>query len=641
VAPEIDPATVAVVRGYLEATSREMGVALTRNAASAIFIEGQDFSCAILDADRELVAAANYDPSHLCSMAFAADWAVMEMGGRIGERDVILQNDPYRGGTHVPDVTMFAPVLVDGALVAYVVTRAHHLDIGGMSPGSVPAGARDVFAEGLRIPPTHWERDGEEVAETVDWIMGNVRLPEVELSDFRAQVASLRTGQARLRELCARYGVGTVRDSMEALKDQSERHMRAFITSIPDGVYRGSDLMDGDGNTPYRYAIVAEVTIAGDEATIDFTGSSLQAEGSINLPFASTASAVYSGIIPLAGSTIAFNQGCFRPLRFVAPRGSIANAQPPAPTFGCTTDAPLHVIEAILDALAQAIPDRVIAGSYATCNVVAGSGLDGVGEPFLFWFFYEGGWGATSRRDGWNATPNQSANFCDYPVEILESVYPLRCDTIELLAGSGGAGRHRGGLGTAHEYTFLARTNLSGFADRHELPPAGRLGGEDGAASRFLLRRAGADAWVGIEEEAGNPSKFSNLIMQPGDRLRVENGGGGGFGPPAERDPAGLAGDVADGIAETTLLAPRPADTSGEVREAAPVDTFAERARAVVEPRERTVCRATCPLQADPLRCPYHHDHALAFWPVSSLATWTRRNCLLRDELEAELSRRR
>ena len=358
-------------------------------------------------------------------------------------------------------------------LVAYVVTRAHHLDIGGMAPGSVPSGARDVFAEGLRIPPVYWQRSGEEVAQTVDWIMSNVRLPEVELSDFRAQVASLRTGQERLRELCDRYGVATVMASMDALKDQSERHMRAFISSIPDGVYRGSDLMDGDGNTPYRYEIRAAITVAGDQAIIDFSGSSLQAEGSINLPFASTASAVYSGIIPLAGSAIAFNHGCFRPLRFIAPRGSIVNAQPPAPTFGCTTDGPLHVIEAMLDALAQAIPDRVIAGSYATCNVVAGSGTGDDGDPFLFWFFYEGGWGATSGRDGWNCTPNQSANFCDYPVEIIESVYPVRCDAIELLAGSGGAGRHRGGLGTAHEYTFLTRTNLSGFADRHELPPVG------------------------------------------------------------------------------------------------------------------------------------------------------------------------
>lgn len=629
---EIDPATVAVIRGYLEATSREMGVALTRNAASPIFIEGQDFSCAILDARRELIAAANYDPSHLCSMAFAADWAVMELGDRIGVNDVIVQNDPYRGGTHVPDVTMFAPVAVDGELVAYVVTRAHHLDVGGMSPGSVPSGARDVFAEGLRIPPTHWERDGEEVAQTVDWVMTNVRLPDVELSDFRAQVASLRTGQQRIRDLCTRYGVPVVANAMEAVKDQSERHMRAFITSIPDGTYHGADLMDGDGNTSYRYRIEAHVTIAGDEATIDFTGSSLQAEGSINLPFASTASAVYSGMIPLAGTEIAFNHGCFRPLRFVAPRGSIVNAQPPAPTFGCTTDAPLHVIEAMLDALSHAIPDRIIAGSYATCNVIAGSG-EQAGEPFLFWFFYEGGWGAAGWRDGWNCTPNQSANFCDYPAEIIESAYPVRCDVIELLPGSGGAGRRRGGFGTAHEYTFLAQTTLSGFGDRHELPPAGRLGGEPGAPSRFLLRRAGEDRWIGIEEATGNPSKFANLIMEPGDALRVENGGGGGYGPPTERDRAAAEQDAADGLAERVLLAPRPSNVDLPARGAAPADALAARARAVVDPLAESVCRTTCPLKADPLQCPYHHPHALAFWPASTLRTWTRRNCQLAGRL--------
>ena len=191
--------------------------------------------------------------------------------------------------------------------------------------------------------------------------------------------------------------------------------------------------------------------------------------------------------------------------------------------------------------------------------------------------------------------------------------------------------------GHAHEYTFLTRTNLSGFADRHELPPLGRLGGEDGAPSRFLLRRAGAEEWSGVEDAAGNPSKFSNLIMEPGDSLRVENGGGGGFGPARRARSCRARDRIADGVATATPLAARPVATAAAVREQAPADQLAERARAIVEPHEETVCRATCPLQADPLRCPYHHAHALAFWPATSLATWTRRHCLLRDELEAEL----
>ena len=624
------------MRGYLEATSREMGVSLTRNAASPIFIEGQDFSCALLDARRDLVAAANYDPSHLCSMAFAADWAVIEIADEIADDDVIALNDPYRGGTHLPDVTMFSPLHVDGVLVAYIVTRAHHLDIGGMAPGSVPSGARDVFAEGLRIPPVYWQRAGEEVAATVDWIMSNVRLPEVELSDFRAQVASLRTGQERLRELCERYGVATVMASMDALKDQSERHMRAFISSIPDGVYHGSDRMDGDGNTPYRYEIRAAITVAGDQATIDFSGSSLQAEGSINLPFASTASAVYSGIIPLAGSAIAFNHGCFRPLKFVAPRGSIVNAQPPAPTFGCTTDGPLHVIEAMLDALAQAIPDRVIAGSYATCNVVAGSGTGDDGDPFLFWFFYEGGWGATSGRDGWNCTPNQSANFCDYPVEIIESVYPVRCDAIELLAGSGGAGRHRGGPGHgprvhvphAHEPERIRRPPRAATGR-----PSRRRGrrAEPLPAAPRGLRRLGRRRGRGRQpEQVLEPDHGAR--RQPARRERRRRR----VRSPAERDAAELATDIADGIATATPLADRPVATATRCGSRRRPTTW-RNARAPSSSRTRRPSAGGVPLQADPLRCPYHHAHALAFWPATSLATWTRRHCLLRDELEAEL----
>jgi N-methylhydantoinase B/oxoprolinase/acetone carboxylase alpha subunit len=538
-----------------------------------------------------------------------------------------------------------------------------------MSPGSVPAGARDVFAEGLRIPPMFWERDGREVPETVEWIMSNVRLPRVELSDFRAQVASLRTGQQRIRELCTRYGARGVATSMARIKDFSEQRMRALIESIPDGTYRSQDLLDGDGNTTDRYAIAATITVAGTEATIDFTGSSRQADGSINLPFASTASAVYSAIIPLAGTSVPFNHGCFRPLRFIAPRGSIVNAQPPAPTFGCTTDSPLHVIEAILGALGQAIPERVIAGSYATCNILAGSGEQEDGEPFLFWFFFEGGWGASAARDGWNCTPNQSANFRDYPVEIIESEYPLRCDAVSLLSDSGGAGKHRGGLGTAHEFTFLARTSLSGFGDRHDLRPKGRAGGRPAAGSRFLIQRKGEEDWVGVEDVARSASKFSQLIVEPGDRLRVENGGGGGFGDPAERDPAALAADVADGIVSAAVatseygasdLAPAvaahrssthphplsdltdesPAELLGVVRAAPPAVTFVEPVHEVIRACEESVCRASCPLQADSLRCPYHHDHALEFWPIDALRSWTDQQCALRSELLPRLPAR-
>jgi len=669
--PLADLVTTAVVGGYLESTCREMGLSLTRNAISPIFIEGQDFSCAIIDARRELVAAANYDPSHLCSMAYAADWAAMDLGAdSIRPGDVVISNDPYRGGTHLPDVTMFSPVVLDGRLVAYAVTRAHQLDVGGMAPGSIPSGARDVAAEGIRIPPLRWQVDGRENPDVVDFVLANVRLPDVQLSDFRAQVASLRTGQERLNHLCERYGVDVVVDAMERVKDQSEAMMRAFIASIPDGSYSFTDYMDGDGNTRYRYAIHVTVTVAGDEATVDFAGTSEQAEGAINSPFAMTASSVFNAFLQLAGTEIPFNQGCFRPIRFHAPRRSLVNPQPLGAVFGCTTDTPLRVIDTITGALAGALPDRVIAGSYGTCNVVAGSGKGSDDEDFLFWFFYEGGWGGASWRDGLSTTPNQSANFRDYPVEIIESAYPLRCERVALVPDSGGPGRHRGGLGTVHEFTFLARTVLSGFGDRHEFRPYGLAGGLPGAGSRFLVRRAGSDRWLPMEEVAGNPSKFAGLVMEEGDALMIVNGGGGGYGDPRDRARDALAADVAEGLvsveqAETAYGAtslpsssvhvgdPGPAVTAdlpaltyasapeeiGEVRAAASTDLFAGRARDALRSVEGGFCRGSCPLRADPLRCPYYHPQALEFWTVAALKRWTVRFCPISDRLLGEFER--
>lgn len=669
-AAQADLVTTAVVGGYLESTCREMGLSLTRNAISPIFIEGQDFSCAIIDPARELVAAANYDPSHLCSMAYAADWAAIDLGAdAVGPEDVIICNDPYRGGTHLPDVTMFTPVLFEGRLVGYAVTRAHQLDVGGMAPGSIPSGARDVAAEGIRIPPLKWQVDGRENPDVVDFVLANVRLPDVQLSDFRAQVASLRTGQERLRHLCERYGSDVVLNAMAKLKDQSEAMMRAFITMIPDGAYAFTDYMDGDGNTEFRYAIRVTVTIAGDEATVDFTGTSEQAEGAINSPFAMTASSVFNAFLQLAGTEIPFNQGCFRPIRFHAPRGSLVNPQPLAPVFGCTTDTPLRIIDTITGALASALPDRAIAGSYGTCNCVAGSGVGFDNEPFLFWFFYEGGWGGASWRDGLSTTPNQSANFRDYPVEILESAYPLRCERRSLLRDSAGAGEHRGGVGTLHEFRFLARTVLNGFGDRHEIRPYGLAGGLPGAGSRFLVRWAGSDSWIPMEEVSGNPSKFAGLVMEPGDRLMILNGGGGGFGDPALRPVDQVISDVGEGLvsveearsiygrdldlgpdgmgdggtniakslARLTRESP-PADL-GTVREAPSRDVFAHQARAALSAVEHGHCRRECPLQADPLRCPFYHPEALEFWPIPSLKRWTSRRCPISDRLLGELDR--
>jgi N-methylhydantoinase B/oxoprolinase/acetone carboxylase alpha subunit len=401
--------------------------------------------------------------------------------------------------------------------------------------------------------------------------------------------------------------------------------------------------MDGDGNNTCRYAIHAKVTISDDELFVDFSGTSEQAEGAINLPYAATASAVFNSVLQLAGDDIPFNHGCFRAIGIHAPRGSLVNAQPPAPTFGCSTDAPLRVIDTIVGALGEVIPHRAIAGSYGTCNIVAGSGVD-QGEEFLYWFFYEGGFGASGSRDGWNVTPNQSANFRDYPIEIIESEYPLICDTVSLMPDSGGAGRYRGGLGSLRQFTFTAEAVLSGFGDRHEIRPYGLAGGHAGSGSQYRLRRAGTEDWIEFAQFAQSNSKWSGVVVYPGDSLEVVNGGGGGYGDPTQRDPDMLAKDLREGLvteAGAEAYKPGAVDLSltafsspaeiGEVRPAASKDPVAGKLRAAVA--EVVGCRTECPLKADPNACAFHHDVAPEFWSVNALKQWAGRTCPKADVL--------
>jgi N-methylhydantoinase B/oxoprolinase/acetone carboxylase alpha subunit len=680
---ETDPVTLAVIQGYLEATCREMGTSLVRNALSPIFIEGQDFSCAILDADRQLVAAANYDPSHLCSMAYAADWAVLELGPeKIGPADVVVLNDPYRGGSHVGDVTMFRPVYFEGALIGYVITRAHHLDLGGASPGSIPGGFREIYAEGLRIPPVRWIQNGEEVGEVLEFILSNVRLPSIQVKDLRAQLASLNTAEARLVRLCDKYGPEIVVSAIGSLLDQSEIMMRSVIEEIPDGSYEFEDFMDDDGVRPEHYRIRVRVEVAGSEALVDFSGTSVQAEGAINSPYAMTASSTFNAFLQIAGPDVPFNHGCFRPVRIVAPRRSLVNPEPPGPTFGCTTDTPLRIIDCITGALAQAIPERIIAGSYGTCNCLAGMGENRSGDEFIFWFFYEGGWGAARYRDGWNSTPNQSANFLNYPVEIIESQYPLICRRVELRPDSGGSGRHRGGLGTVHEIEFDTQTVLSGFGDRHVMKPYGLFSGQAGAPNGFEFIAYRAVEGQPIETPTSTSgSKFANFIVKRGECIRILNGGGGGYGSPLERIPEAVLGDVRDGLvseqsanedygvvvlkgdssdwiidldatsrrrAELTAKAARDqvgydevslAIRAGKrpVREPAPPDLLGEKVREALAGFEWSYCRSTCPKLARAELCPLYKEEALAFWSAYAFQQWVRRHCPLKENLAGRL----
>lgn len=669
-----DPIRATVLARAFEAICGEMGNAMIRTATSAVFTEGRDFSCALVDPRAQLVAAANYDPSHLAAMPTTAACALLELGlEEIVDGDVILVNDPYRGGGHLTDIALIRPCFADGRLLAFAVNRGHHIDVGGMAVAGFPGTARSVYQEGLRIPPVRWFEGGVERRQVMDLILLNVRFPRAQHGDFLAQLASCVTAERRLRELVDRYGFDVVERAMAGAQDHSERLMRAAIVGIADGTSRFRGLVDDDGVGNGPFAIDVAVTIAGDRAIVDFAGTSRQADGPINSSFSNTIGSCFNAFL-FAFGDIPFNDGCFRPIEFRVPRGSFLNPVPPAPVFGGVTDVSIHVIEAVSGALAQVVPERIAAASYGTCLNVAGGGFDDArGEPFGFYFFQEGGWGATAWRDGWTSVPNPTSNFNDYPVEVLESDLPLRVRAVDLNEGSAGAGRFRGGFGTRRTIELLADVEVSALGDRFVIPPFGLSGGTDGRPNRLLVRQAGQSVARTFADAFGtvSPSKFASLPLRAGDRLILETGGGGGYGDPFERDPAAVAADVRDGLvtrgeardaygvalgadtlvdgeATAALRSRRSVAVTGVDVDAVPVPPpddsgavgaeIAAVARLVARIESGVAddpCRTRCPKAGAAHRCPFHHPYATDFWTADSLERWAARNCLLAGRLSS------
>jgi N-methylhydantoinase B/oxoprolinase/acetone carboxylase alpha subunit len=681
----LDPVLARVLGRAFESVCTEMGSAMIATAVSAIFVEGRDFSCALLDDRAELVAAANYDPSHLSAMPLTAEYALIELGWEtLGECDVILVNDPYRGGGHLPDICVIRPIFVEGEMVGLAMNRGHHIDIGGMSVAGFPGTARSIFQEGLRIPPVKWFEAGVEQRGAMDLVLMNVRFPREQLGDFRAQLASCLTAERRIRDLAERHGRDAVVAAMQETKDYSERLMRAAIGAIPDGSYRFRDVMDDDGVVDGRYEIAVELRVAGEEVEVDFSGSSAQAQGPVNSSYGNTLGSVFNAFLHTFGAEIPFNHGCFRPVSIEAPRGCLVNPIPPAPVFGGVTETSVRIIDSVFGALAQVVPGRVCAGSYGTCINLAGGGWDEERDgAFGVYFFQEGGWGATSWRDGWTSVPNPTSNFNDYPAEVIESTLPVRCTEVSLHEDSGGAGRFRGGLGTRRGYELLADgCEVNALGDRFEVPPFGLEGGGPGAPAELTLRRAGAEGERSFAADAGlrSASKFSGVPLRRGDRVWMTTGGGGGFGPAVERDPDAVRADVLEGfvsaraareeygvsivgegdatvveVEETARLrdaravvpierridGDTVAPTAPRGREASDI-ARAEGLFAAVRARiGEDPCRTVCPKEGDPVRCPFHHPFADAFWDASMLERWASRNCpiaqgMREDDQEAE-----
>ncbi len=537
----IDPILLEVLRNRLEAIADEMEVTLLKSAASPIVKEGLDASAALFNIRGETIAQAAAIPIHLGALQCAAQRMVRAFPPeRLRDGDAFILNDPYDGGTHLPDITLAVPVFSEGRAVALACTMCHHQDVGGRTPGSVPTDATELYQEGIIIPPTQLFRAGELDDNLFGLLTRNVRLPDVFTGDLMAQVAAGRLGGIRLRELFDTHGTETVLDYIEELLTRAETLTRREVEAIPDGEYRFEDYLDNDGvELDRRVKIAVTVRVRGSSMTFDFTGTDPQVRGPFNSVPASTLSAVYYAIRAISDPSIPNNGGCFRAVDAVLPEGSVVNPRPPAPV-SCRTATIKRIADTILGALVRALPHRMPAANSGTLLVMAFGGNDPrSGRPFVASELAAGGMGARPRKDGIDVIETDVSNCMNIPVESVEMSFPLRIPRAGLWTDSGGAGRFRGGLGL--EKVYEATTTdvmVSHRGERFASVPWGLHGGAPGRCARaFILRKDGR------REEL--PSK-KMLVLHPGDQLWEYIAGGAGYGDPLDRDPELVLADVLD-----------------------------------------------------------------------------------------------
>jgi N-methylhydantoinase B len=531
-----DPIELEVFKHLFHSIAEEMGAALRRTAFSPNIKERRDYSCALFDAAGNVLAMGDHMPVHLGSMPMSVRAAIAEL--RLAPGDVAMLNDPFRGGTHLPDITVVAPVFVgstrrNAAPEFFVAARAHHADVGGTYAGSMGP-CREIYQEGFRIPPVKIVRAGTLDRDILALLLNNVRTPEEREGDLSAQLAACHTGSTRLLELCARYGIPRVQRAARALLDYSEKMMRAFLATAPPGSYAAEDVLDDDGvsEEPVRIAVRITFPHAIKSASrkprpvvVDFTGSSPQVEGSINAVEAITYSACFYVFRCLLREDVPATAGLMRPIELTAPEGSVVNARPPAAVAGGNVETSQRIVDVLLRALAQALPEHIPAASSGTMNNLTIGGMDnrsGKPVPFAYYETIAGGSGASAAHDGVSGVHTHMTNSLNTPAEALEYSYPLRVMKYALRAGSGGEGKHRGGDGIVREMEVLADATVTLLADRRKSRPYGLAGGEDGAPGRTEILRADGSTDL-------MPSKGSTRLRR-GERVRIETPGGGGWG---------------------------------------------------------------------------------------------------------------
>jgi N-methylhydantoinase B len=539
-----DPVTLEVIRNRLDMIAEEMQLTLLRSSCSPIVKEGLDASASLFTADGVALAQACAIPIHLATLIPA----VAEICRRfptetMRDGDVYLLNDPYAGGTHLPDIALVVPVFASGRLLALAATMTHHQDVGGLAAGSVPTNATEIYQEGLRLPAVAWARGGVFDETLTAVLRANVRIPDVFIGDLHAQVAACRLGARRLAEAAARHGDNTLLAAFGLLIDRSEAMTRAALRALPEGSWTAEDWLDNDGialDAPLRIAVTA--TLCAGSVHFDLTGSSPQARGPVNaVPSGSLAAACFA-VRAITDPSIPSNGGCFRPISLTLPEGSIVNPRLPAPVNARSATIK-RITGCMLAALAGAAPERMPAPSAGELLVMAFGGQWADGRPFVTGELLAGGSGAGPGYDGVDAIETDATNCMNLPAEAMELEAPIRIRRWSLRAGSGGAGTFRGGLGQVKEYEVLgaiaAPLSFSHRGERHAIPAQGLAGGGPGARAVSTIHRAG-----GVVEVIRSKCVTT---LGPGDRVVVETAGGGGWGDPARRDPARRAEDIANG----------------------------------------------------------------------------------------------
>jgi N-methylhydantoinase B len=537
----VDPITLEVIRNKLDDVANEMEITLLKSSHSPIVKEGLDASAAIFDARGQQVAQATASPIHL-GMIIPAVQRFVELfpPETMQEGDAYILNDPFDGGTHLPDLVVSVPVFADGEPIALSTAITHHQEMGGRSPGSTPMDATEIFQEGLRVPPLKLFDAGEPNPTLLAMIERNVRIPETVIGDIYGQLAACHAGRQGILSLLARYGPDTLAAAMDELLDRAERLTREAIARIPDGTYHFVDYLDNDGiDLDRRIRLEATVTIDGSDFLVDMTGTDPQVKGPINCVPASTLSGIYYVVKIATDPTIPNNAGCYRPVTAILPKGSIVNAEPPA-AVNARAVVVRRTVDVLLGALARALPGILPASSNGHPLVMSMGGTDPeTGKQYVTAEIGTGGMGARPGKDGIETIQTDTSNAQNVPVEALELEFPVRVGCYRMRKDSGGPGTWRGGLGFEKSFEVLrGELRVSHRGERHYTAPWGVFGGAAGASSRSLLVRAD-----GTEEAL--PSK-RDLTIVPGDRLQVWTTGGGGYGDPLERDPDRVLEDVID-----------------------------------------------------------------------------------------------